>query len=206
MTPPKTTWVQLEEDKKSQFIGAVSGGQSVHSAANKYGIHKSMAQDIWTKWKKKGSTENLPCTGHPKKTTEHMERSIIRESLASQRKPFCEIANAASPKISTSTIRNILRQKGYHHRVTRKVPYLTQALKSARLAWAQICKVFTIRNWQKKIWYDECYETVVEGSLSHSAQVKNFMMIAVSRSLPSLQYISWSGHASWKAEKSHWLC
>ena len=168
----------------------------MHSAANKYGIHKSMAQDIWTKWKKKGSTENLPCTGHPKKTTEHMERSIIRESLASQRKPFCEIANAASPKISTSTIRNILRQKGYHHRVTRKVPYLTQALKSARLAWAQICKVFTIRNWQKKIWYDECYETVVEGSLSHSAQVKNFMMIAVSRSLPSLQYISWSGHAS----------
>ena len=53
MTPPKTTRVQLEEDKKNQFIGAVSGGKSVRSAAMKYGIHKSTAQDIWTKWKKK---------------------------------------------------------------------------------------------------------------------------------------------------------
>ena len=96
-------------------------------------------------------------TGCPKKITEHMERSIIWESLASQQKPFCEIANAASPRISTSTIQNILRQKGYHHCVARKVPYLTQAHKRARLAWAQICKVFTIRNWQKKIWSDECY-------------------------------------------------
>ena len=157
MTPPKTTRVQLEEDKKNQFIGAALGGQSVHPAAKKYGIHKSMAQDIWTKWEKKGSTENLPRTGHPKKTTEHMEHSIIRESLASQWKPFCEIANAASPRISTSTIRNVLRQKGYHCHVARKVLYLTQAHKRARLAWAQICKVFTIQNWWKKMWSDECY-------------------------------------------------
>ena len=63
MSPPKTAQLQLEEDKKNQFIGAVSGGQSVRSAAKKYGIHKSTAQDIWTKWKKKGSTENLPRTG-----------------------------------------------------------------------------------------------------------------------------------------------
>ena len=157
MTPPKTTRVQLEEDKKNQIIGAVSGGQSVRSAAKKYGIRKSTAQDIWTKWKKKGSTENLPRTGRPKKTTERMECSIIRESLANRWKPFCEIANAANPRISTSTIRNILRWKGYHCRVAKKLPYLTQAHKKARLAWAQICKAFTVRNWQKKIWSDECY-------------------------------------------------
>ena len=157
MTPPKITQVQLEEDKKNQFIGAVLGGQSVHSAAKKYGIRKSTAQDIWTKWKKKGSTENLPRTGCPKKTTERMERSIIRESLASRRKLFCEIANAASPRISTSTIWNILRRKGYHCRVAKKLLYLTQAHKRARLAWAQICKAFTVRNWRKKIWSDKCY-------------------------------------------------
>ena len=143
MTPPKTTRVQLEEDKKNQFIGAVSGGQLVCSAVKKYGIQKSIAQNIWTKWKKKRSTENFPCTGHPKKTIEHMEHSIIRESLASRQKPFCKIANTASPRISTSTIQNILRQKGYYHCVTKKVPYLTQAHKRARLAWAQICKVFS---------------------------------------------------------------
>ena len=59
MTPPKTTRVQLEEDKKNQFIEAVSGGQSVHSAAKKYGIRKSTAQDIWTKWKEKGSLKTF---------------------------------------------------------------------------------------------------------------------------------------------------
>ena len=106
--------------------------------------------------KKTGSTENLLCTGHPKKTTERMEHYLVHESLSNQRKPFCEIANATSPIISTSTVPNVLAWKGYHCRVAKKVSYLTRAHKWARLVWAQICKAYTPRIWRKKIWSDEC--------------------------------------------------
>ncbi|KDR67647.1 hypothetical protein GALMADRAFT_79498, partial [Galerina marginata CBS 339.88] len=39
----------------------------------------------------------------------------------------------------------------------KKVPYLTKTHKRARLAWARICKAYTLRIWRKKIWSDECY-------------------------------------------------
>ena len=156
--PPKTSRVQIDEATKNQFIGAVVTGKSVRQAGRKYGIHKSTAQDIWTKWKKTESTENLPCSGRPKKTMERMERSIIRELLTNRRKPFREIANRKIPKMSTSTVRNVLARKGYHRRVAKKVPYLTRAHKRARLAWARICKAYAgLRIWRKKIWSDECY-------------------------------------------------
>ena len=157
MTPPKTTRVQIDEATKNQFIGAVVAGLSVRQAGKQYGIRKSTAQDIWKKWQKTGSAENLPRTGRPKKTTERMERHLVRESLSNRQKPFCEIANATSPRISPSTVRNILARKGYHRRVAKKVPYLTRAHKRVRLAWARLCKAYTLRIWRKKIWSDECY-------------------------------------------------
>ena len=104
MTRSKTNRVQIDEATKNRFIGSVVAGISVRQAGKQYGIHKSTAQDMWKKWQKTGSTENLPCTGRPKKTTEHIERLIIRESLSNRWKPFCEIANATTPRISTSTV------------------------------------------------------------------------------------------------------
>ena len=131
MTPSKTNRVQIDEATKNRFIGSVVAGLSICQAGKQYGIRKSTAQDMWKKWQKTGSTENLPCTGHPKKTTECIEHLIVRESLNNQWKPFCEIANATTPRISTITVRNVLARKGYHRRVAKKLPYLTRAHKQA---------------------------------------------------------------------------
>ncbi|EDR00562.1 uncharacterized protein LACBIDRAFT_313306 [Laccaria bicolor S238N-H82] len=38
-----------------------------------------------------------------------------------------------------------------------KVPYLSMTHKEARMASAQKCRVYTVQNWMKKIWSDECY-------------------------------------------------
>ncbi len=95
-----------------------------------------MAQGIYTKFKKTGSTENLLCSGCPKKTTDHEERLIMRNALADRHQPFSELAKLTVANISTSTVRTILVDKGYHQRVVKKVPYLTKAHKKARMAWA----------------------------------------------------------------------
>lgn len=142
---------------KNQFIGAVSAGVPIWEAAHQFKIPKSSAQDIWTKFKKMGSTENLPKTGHPPKVEPCLERLVLQKALNSCQKPFSEIANRCTPKISTSTIANILKRHNYHQRVAKCVPYLNKAHKHVRLVWAQICKAYKHNNRKQKIWLDECY-------------------------------------------------
>jgi hypothetical protein len=59
--------------------------------------------------------------------------------------------------ISTSTVRHVLADGGYHHRVARKVPYLTKVHKQAQLAWAKRNKGMESKDWRRIIFSDECY-------------------------------------------------
>lgn len=153
----KTSRVQHDDARKNQFIGAVVAGQSIRKAGRDYGFAPSTAQGIYTKFKKQGFVENLPRTGRPKKTTDREERLIVRKALADRRQPFPELVKSTVADISTSTVRNILAEKGYHRRVAKKVPYLTKAHKKARMAWARRYKGYREQDWRKKIWSDECY-------------------------------------------------
>jgi DDE superfamily endonuclease len=45
----------------------------------------------------------------------------------------------------------------YHRRVAKKVPFLTQRHKKARLSWARMYRPFTRQEWSKVIWSDEAY-------------------------------------------------
>ena len=157
MVLPKTSRVQHDEAMKNQFIGAVLAGTNIQKAGRLFGIKPGTAQGIWDKFCKKRSTENLPWSGHPKKTTDHEDHLIVREALKKRRQPFCKIANAVTADVSTSTVRNILAHEGYHRQVAKKVPYLSMTHKKARMAWARKCRVYTARDWMKKIWSDECY-------------------------------------------------
>ncbi|KAF5312510.1 hypothetical protein D9619_002328 [Psilocybe cf. subviscida] len=142
---------------KNQLVGAIAAGISIRQAARQFNIPRATANDIWQKFQRTGSTENLPKSGRPKKVTPRMERMAIRNALSERRKPFSEIANQCTPKISTSTVANILKRHNYHRRVARKVPYLNKAHRRARMAWARICKTYRAGNWRRKIWSDECY-------------------------------------------------
>ena len=68
--------------------------------------------------------------------------------------PFCEITNDLGLNVCKQTIQNVLRHKGYHQRVARKVPFLTRRHRHLRLSWARLYK---LQQWQSVIWSDECY-------------------------------------------------
>ena len=69
-------------------------------------------------------------------------------------KPFQEIANEMLPKISKSSIQNLLAEEGYHRQAVQKVPYLTKKHKVDHMQWARLYRMF---NWEKEIWSDESY-------------------------------------------------
>ncbi|KAF4613960.1 hypothetical protein D9613_007970 [Agrocybe pediades] len=157
MSHTKKRGPEISLEKKSQLVGVIAMGQSIGKAARKFGFSKSTAHDIWKKYQKTGSAENLPRSGRPRKLDERSECSIVRQALSERRKPFSEIANSCYPKVSPSTVRNVLRRHNIRRRVARRVPYLKKAHKKARLSWAKICKHYKVQHWKKRIWSDECY-------------------------------------------------
>lgn len=149
--------LQHDSPKKNRLIGAILGGKNIAQSARLVDIPYNTALDIWKKYKNTGSTCNLPCSGRPKKVTDHTKRQIVRAATKERRKPFIEIGNQVEPRVSEATVRNVLGEEGYHRRVARKVPYLTKGHKRDRRCWARQYKGFSAADWGKVIWSDECY-------------------------------------------------
>lgn len=153
----KTPRTQYDTPTKNRLVGAIEAGKSVREAGRMFGVKKSTADRIWKRYKSSGNTENLPRSGRPTEVSERTKRLVLRTAITHRRKAFREIANEMLPKISESTVRNILAAEGYHRRAARKVPYLTKRHKIDRMRWAQLYKAFTNVDWAKVIWSDECY-------------------------------------------------
>ena len=81
--------------------------------------------------------KNLPRLGRPAKLKDHAKRAMVQDTLKNRIKPFQEIGHQAAENVSESTVRRALDEQGFHRRVARKVPFLTQAQKRKRLQWAQ---------------------------------------------------------------------
>lgn len=157
MAPSRLPRHQHSTPKKNRLIGAIISGASVAEAAALFNFPYSTASDIWKKYKKYGSTQNLPRSGRPPKLTDTSKRMLIRSAVKSRRMPFSELGNQLPVMVSKSTVRRVLEKEGYHRRVARKVPYLTAHHRSARLSWGKMYRRFTMRNWRQVIFSDECY-------------------------------------------------
>lgn len=157
MTANKTPRIQHDTPTKNRFIGAMEATGKLRQSAAKYGIKSSTASDIWTKYKKTGTTRNRPRSGRPPKLTDRAHRLVVRNCVKDRRKPFQLIAQEANMGISEHIVRNAAAAAGYHRRVAREVPFLTALQKKKRVAWAKEFERFGPYEWGNVIWSDECY-------------------------------------------------
>lgn len=157
MALAETKGCQHDTSKKNQLIGAIRSGKTIAQSARLVDMPYSTASDIWKKYRKTGSTRNLPRSGRPSKLTEATKRFIVRTALKTRRAPFREISNQLEGEVCEETVRSVLRERGYHRRVARKVPYLTRSHKQARMSWARMYAKYKKRDWGRVMWSDECY-------------------------------------------------
>lgn len=157
MTISKPKRVEHDSPKKNWFIGMMLGGAKLTQAAQQIGLPKSMAHDLWKKYKDTGTTRNHPCSGCPIIVDDRIKRVVTRTAKKNRRKPFAEIGNTIEPNVSESKIHKVLAEANLHQRVARKVPFLTKVQIQKRMAWAKKYCGFSEEDWQKVIWSDECY-------------------------------------------------
>ncbi|KAJ8516016.1 hypothetical protein ONZ45_g6641 [Pleurotus djamor] len=157
MAVVKSSHIYHSSPIKNRLIGAIEAGNTVRKAAKLVGLPHSTAHDIYKKFQMTGSTTNLPRSGRPPILSDTGKRALVRNALKNRRKPFAELANETTPKVSTATVRNVLKSKGYHRRVARRVPYLSPTQKHKRMAWAMVFESWGKDKWKDVIFSDESY-------------------------------------------------
>jgi transposase len=154
---PMPSYSHVDTPTKNRIIGFAQATGNAAAAGRKENVDPRTAQRIYKRYKDTGSAARKKGSGPPTKLTDHDRREIIRTARKNRRMALGQVRNQVTADISTSTIRRVLADDGYHRRVARKVPYLTKNHKQARLAWARRNKAMNHEDWGRVIFSDECY-------------------------------------------------
>ena len=142
---------------KNRVIGYIKAGKKIREAACLFGVPKSSVGRWWMKYRKNGSTHNLPRSGRPHKLTPRGKRLLISEAVKHRQLSLQALGKSVTPQVSGNTARRILADAGYHRRVARHKFYLKKEHKQLRYMWAKKCRHWRLNLWKHVIWSDECY-------------------------------------------------
>lgn len=90
------------------------------------------------------------------KTSVRDDRLLLRVAKANDHLPFRDITNISGLPVSTRTLSRRLKEVQLYSRIRRRKPMLNVHHRHARLVWAQQYKDWTVEDWKRVIWSDEC--------------------------------------------------
>ena len=147
---------ELTDLQKGRILEARGLRKSYTEISEELHIPRSTVVSFLHRFQERGSEENLPHTGRPRKTSASFDRYVIRTAQL-----HTDINNAAlhditNSAVSTSTIHRRLRE--HHIRKWRAVEraLLMEKHVAKRLKWAREYSHFTREDWEQVFWSDEC--------------------------------------------------
>lgn len=146
-------------DERNIIIKLHSQGKSQREIAKVVGRSQSTINNIIKRFHETGSVGNKARSGRPRKVCQQLRRIIIREIKTNPKvsapKLCSNIATAHNVHVSSQTVRNIIKQEGYHGRVARKKFYVNKVNRKKRLDFAIHYSDMPQSYWNKVLWSDE---------------------------------------------------
>lgn len=148
--PPSGTH-ELSPSKRSAICALYSAGYSYCKIAKKMNIAHSTAHYTVKCDRQFHTRHSLPRSGHPPTLTKRKKCMILREVRKNQKTPYKGIAEAVGD-VTEQQVRKVANSAGYHCRIARRKPFLTQEVIKKHYAWARENKT---RDWDTVICTDE---------------------------------------------------
>jgi len=159
---------QLSLEKRARISVLLEEGYTSRQIALREKVAHSTVIRINHKLKSTNSLLNKPKSGRPRIFNKRFERRIIRYILTGECFTAVDIKNKLKiqENINTSseTIRRILKKNGFKSKVKSKKPFLSKKHMLRRLNFARKYKNWTIEDWKKIIWSDECKFILVDSN------------------------------------------
>ena len=116
----------------------------------------STVKNFLHRYYKRGTVENLPRTGRPEILTKRDKRTILRAVRKNRQYTREQVRRIYAPHVSLPTIDRMLREHNIKKWLAKKRPKLTADHAKARLQWALAHKDWTVEDFWRVIYSDEC--------------------------------------------------
>ncbi|KAK3884201.1 hypothetical protein Pcinc_011477 [Petrolisthes cinctipes] len=139
--------------QRGRIVGMKEGGLSAAEIAAEFGLHRATVYSWLRRWEEDGELRDGPRSGVKRKTTPQDDQRI-REYAETH--PFGNAVDAQQNlnlDLSVQTVRNRLKEMGYHHRTPSKKLKLTERHRQLRVQFAQRYLDYGLDNWGKVIFF-----------------------------------------------------
>lgn len=159
MTPPVQKRKEIPTDTRRIIVKLFCEGKSLGKIGKIVGHSKSSVQYIVKMHGETGGLKSKPRSGRPTLINEISKRSIVRKVKENPKISAPKIANELQRELSISvsdeTIRNVLRKNGYHGRVPRRKPLISEKNRIKRIQFAREHKDKDNSYWNQVMFTDE---------------------------------------------------
>lgn len=138
-----------------EVIRQHSGGKKFREIARNLNLSYDGVRKIIVKFKKYGAIRNLPRSGRPRATTEREDRAIKNCALKDPNTSASDILEITEIDISPHTGQRRLNEHGLKGRVARRVPFISEKNRVARLEFARRHIDRPMDFWRSILWSDE---------------------------------------------------
>lgn len=147
---------ELTPYTRGRIVGLASAGCSSASIARSVNCPDSTVRTTLKTAPSRDDGESAPRDGRPKILTSRDERHIIRRARIEPDITYLELKERCSLHCHEKTIYRVLKDYGLTNWLAKERPKLTPEVAVLRLNWAQLRKNWTVEDFKKCIWSDEC--------------------------------------------------
>ncbi|XP_072376013.1 uncharacterized protein, partial [Diabrotica undecimpunctata] len=135
-----------------RIFSLIEDGRSQRYVANLVGLKQSTVPRVVVRYRETGLYERRAVTGRPRATTHVDNRFLVLQALCRRHVTASQVQHdlveTRNVRVSTETVRHILRQSGIRARVAVTAPRLTREHRIARLTFAREHINWNIDDWE----------------------------------------------------------
>lgn len=147
---------ELNPSVRGDIKGRTACGQNPPTIARALNIPVSTVRDTVQKVVLRNNNYSLPRSGRPLSYSKLDLRNILRFVRTQPKATYAQLKGDTGVKISTTTIKTILKEHGIENWRAKKRPFLTEDVVAQRLTWCIKRKDWTIEDFINHMWSDEC--------------------------------------------------
>jgi len=159
MAPPHNDKKASKRQEQNREIALLSDlGLPAEQIARKRGLAPSTVRGVIKRYSERGTVDDAPRSGRPKKITSPLQQQLEDIVLANPHASLSEITDNLHNlqiDIGRSTVDTVTKELGFKLRVPRKKPYLDAFTKIRRKFWCHPRLNWQKEDWSNAVWLDE---------------------------------------------------
>jgi transposase len=132
--------------------------------AKEMGLGESTVRYVISKWLNSESVNSAPRSGRPSQLTVRDARKLVRTTKKNRKITLNEIREKLDVDVSTRSIQRKLLESGIRSRSAVRKPFISKVNASKRLMWCRSRRGWSLKDWKRVIWSDECRIELWQGS------------------------------------------